>query len=894
MNALWVWTVGGAYLAVLFWVARRAEAQPERTFNGRRGSWLYALSLGVYATAWTYYGSVGRAATRGLDFVTIYLGPTLAFVLLWPTLQKMVRVSKNLRLTSLADFIATRYGKSLALGVAVTLLSIVGLVPYIALQIKAVVESTQILLPHVAEKSSAWFAAGTTVVLGFFSIVYGARRVDPDEKHPGLITALALDSVLKLVAFLVVGVFAVWVVFSGPEDLWNQAQSHPKTKNLFTLNGQGAYLEWTALTVLSLLAVFLLPRQFHTAVVENRSEDHLNQASWRFPLYLWLINLFVLPIAAVGLMVLPSSAVPDDFVLALPLAWNQSALAVFVWLGGLSAATGMMVVETVALSTMVSNHLVLPLWLGRTQSGSSKSIDRQGREELWGPRILTIRRASMLVVLGLALAYYWTLGRNESLVSIGLVSFCAVAQFAPATFGALYWKGGNRKGALAGMLAGFSLWVYTLILPILTDHGFLPDDWLNNGPWGLTFLKPFALLGLDGWDHIVHALWWSLLANTLLYVGLSQNTTSTSEERLQAELFADVPVDWRASGETYAHARISLGQLLHLLGQFVGTDRAQNLINGYAKRHRIDTQTPFANPVLIAFTERILSGVVGSASAQMAMRTVVDSRPLSSEDLLDLLQENRTMVALNKDLSRAKEQLQAALQTMRENDERKDEFLYTVTHELRTPLTSIRALAEIIHDHPDLTEEQRLEFTGAITTETERLSHLITQILNLERYSSGRYQIQVESLNWAGVLREAEQRLASLVRTTGKEVRWNVPDRPVSLQADSALLQQVIYNLVSNALKFSKSRVDLRTQTAGELLVWWVDDDGPGVPSGSEEAIFDKFFQAKNQTLRKPEGSGLGLAICKNIVEMHGGHLRVDRSPLNGARFVVTLPRTWN
>ncbi|MBU6467506.1 MAG: histidine kinase, partial [Burkholderiales bacterium] len=493
-----------AYLLLLvgvaYWADRRAAAR--RSVIARPS--VYALSMAVYCTAWTYFGSVERAATGGMWFLPIYLGPTLAMVLGWTVLQKMVRIAKTHRITSIADFIASRYGKSQLLATLVTLVAVVGIVPYIALQLKAVSSGYALLTSGSAvapahlhwSQDSAFYVA---LSLAGFAIVFGARHLDTTERHEGMVAAIAFESLIKLAAFLCVGVFVVYGLFGGLGDIFAQARARPDLAALLHAEQGGAYswARWMGLMVLALCAALVLPRQFQVMVVENVHEDHVRRASWLFPLYLLLINLFVLPIALGGLLYFSSGVHnPEHFVLSLPMAAGQNALALFVFVGGLSAATGMVIVETVAVSTMVSNELALPLLL------RLRLLDAAHQPSDFTRPLLMIRRAAIVGVLLLGYVYFQLAGDAYALASIGLISFAAVAQFAPVLLGGMYWRGGTRAGALAGLIVGFGVWVYTLMLPSIAKSGWLDAGFLTAGPWGIAWLRPESLWGLQGLDSL--------------------------------------------------------------------------------------------------------------------------------------------------------------------------------------------------------------------------------------------------------------------------------------------------------------------------------------------------------------------------------------------------------
>ncbi|MGA8052498.1 MAG: histidine kinase dimerization/phospho-acceptor domain-containing protein, partial [Burkholderiales bacterium] len=655
------------------------------------------------ATSWTFYGSVGRAAGDGVGFLPIYIGPTLAACLFWVVLRKMVRISQVNRITSIADFIAARYGKSGLLAAAVALIAVIGIVPYISLQLKAVSASFTLLtqypdvtrpayqvVPMLAD-NAFWVA----MLLAAFAILFGARHLDAAERHEGMVAAIAFESLVKLGAFLAVGVFVTFHLFDGFGDLFTRAAADPKTALLFAPFGKAGFADWVWLVVLSFFAIFFLPRQFQVAVVENVDERHLRHASWIFPAYLFAINLFVLPIAFGGRLAFPGGVDADTFVLALPMSHGEPWLALLVFIGGLSAATGMVIVETVALSTMVSNDLVMPALL------RVRALGLAGKPDL-SRLLLGIRRGAIVVILLLGYGYFRFAGEAYALVAIGLISFAAVAQFAPPILAGLYWKGGTRAGALAGLAAGFALWAYTLFLPSLARSGWLPSGFVESGPFGVAWLKPYALFGLSGLDTTTHAMILSMLANVGAFVLVSVLGRSRPEEQTQALAFVDV---FRREGDVtrFWRGKTTVDDLRALLARFLGPARAADALAAYARRRGVSASALAADPGLVEHAERTLAGAIGSASARVMVASVVKEEALGLEEVMNILDETSQAIAYSKALEEKKRELEAATAELRAANERlkeldrmKDDFVSTVSHELRTPLTSIRAFAEIL------------------------------------------------------------------------------------------------------------------------------------------------------------------------------------------------------
>ncbi|TBX27771.1 sodium:solute symporter, partial [Roseovarius sp. JS7-11] len=517
------------YVVVLFGIAFLAEKKAtEGNARWLNSPFVYTLSLSIYTTAWTFYGAVGSAARSGLEFMTIYLGPTLVFIGWFWLLRKMVRIGRAQRITSIADMISSRYGKSGALAALVTVLAVIGTTPYVALQLQSVTLSFSVFADPGefaalgTDTTAVWVAGG----LALFTIIFGTRSLDVNERHPGLVSAIALEAIVKLAALLAVGVFVVWGVAEGPADILARIDESPISE--WSSNGA----RWVGLTTLSAAAILCLPRMFQVLVVENANEGHLATASWAFPLYLLLMSLFVLPIAVVGLQVLPEGANPDLYVLTLPLAFDQDMLALLVFLGGFSSATSMVIVAALALSTMLSNHIIVPIWLWVTKGEDPMSGDMR--------RVaLMARRLSIIGVLFLGLIYYRSSGGSVALASIGLIAFLGVSQVLPALLGGIFWRGATRAGAMAGIAAGFAIWAWVLLMPNAATSGLM-QGMLENGPFGIEWLRPSTPLGIRGADPLLTAMVLSLGVNTFLFTFVSLITFPSPMERLQGAQFVNV------------------------------------------------------------------------------------------------------------------------------------------------------------------------------------------------------------------------------------------------------------------------------------------------------------------------------------------------------------------
>ena len=889
-----VLAAAAGYLLVLFLIAAWGDRRAAEGRSVIDSAGVYALSWGVYCTAWTYFGSVGRAATAGMWFLPIYLGPMLAMLVAWIVLRKMVRIARTYRITSIADFIAGRYGKSPGLAALVTLITVVGIVPYIALQLKAVEAGYLVLTGTGRQAAAAWWGDGALYValaLAAFAIIFGARHLDLAERHEGMVAAIAFESALKLVAFLGVGAFVTWGLFGGMADIWARAQAVPGLADLVRLDGPGPfdYAQWFALTGLSALSVLLLPRQFQVMVVECVDEAHIRRAAWIFPAYLLLINVFVLPIAIGGIIAFGAAgADPETFVLSLPLAHGAPALALLAYLGGLSAATGMLIVETVAVSTMVCNDLVMPglLRFGLRGGGDLTRL------------ILAIRRAAIVLVLMLGYLYFRVAGEAYALVSIGLISFAAVAQFGPSLLGGIYWRGGTRVGATAGLVGGFAVWIYTLMLPSVAKSGWIPDRFIEEGPFGIALLAPERLFGLTGLDALTHSLFWSLLVNIGLYVGLSLARAPTAREASQALLFVDVfrqgsaePVFWRG--------RARLDDLRALAGRFLGPARAEAIFDEHAAALGVPVPDLVADARLVDRVERQIAGTVGTASARVMVASVAQEEPLSVEDVLEILNESsqlrgyaRALEEKSQSLEEATGELRAANEALKSLDQLKDDFMSSVTHELRTPLTSIRALSEVMRDTPDIEPAERDEFLRIIVSETERLGRLVNQVLDLAKIESGHAEWHNTDVDLRAIVIDAGRATSELFRERGARLDLTLPDTVPTLRADPDRLTQVMLNLLSNAVKFvptTAGRVEVRLVVEPDALVVEVEDNGPGVPAAEQATVFEKFRQG-GDALTRPPGTGLGLPISRQIVDHLGGRMWLESESGRGACFAFRLP----
>ncbi|MEM6305810.1 MAG: sensor histidine kinase [Pseudomonadota bacterium] len=877
------------YVVGLFAVAAFAE-RAARHGQGRwlfRSSLIYTLSLSIYCTAWTFYGAVGYAARSGLEFVTIYLGPSLVMLGWWWILRRLVRIGRAERLTSIADLISSRYGKSNLLAVIVTLAAVIGVTPYIALQLQSVVLSLSIFAaPDGAgdgtintARAAFWTAAG----LALFTLLFGTRNLSVDDRNPGIVIAIAVEAVVKLFALLAVGIFVVWGLAGGLSETFARIDASA----IGTWQVEGG--RWVTLTFLSAAAFLCLPRMFQVMVVENEDERHLQIASWAFPLYLLLMSLFVVPIAVVGLDLLPAGSDPDLFVLSLPLSQGQNELAMLAFLGGFSSATSMVIVATLALATMVSNHIVLPAWLALSPTGASRSGDVRNM-------IILSRRIAILMIMALGFLYYRISG-GGALAAIGTIAFGGVAQFLPAMLGGIFWRGATRTGAVCGLGVGVSVWMFTMLLPSFGIDGALSRATFEQGLFGLAWLRPQALFGVIGLDPTVHAVVWSLSLNTVAFFVFSLASFPSPMERLQGAQFVNVLVE-AAPTQGWVTSHSGAEELMVMTQRILGAQEALDFFRAQARAQGQPGDLPDPTPRFIQALERKLSGSVGAATAHAMMNQIVGGATVSVEDLMAVADESAQMLEYSSQLERkSKELADTARQLRSANDKltelslQKDSFLSQISHELRTPMTSIRSFSEILRDANALKDTDKKRYASIIHAEAIRLTRLLDDLLDLSVLESGQVSLNLQHGALGPVL---DQAITTVLAGADNPIRIvrDVKAEAVMLRTDLDRLAQVFINLVSNAGKYCRAdrptlRITVR-QLGGRFVVDF-SDNGKGIAAPAQAAIFEKFYRVRSEGGDDGEGAGLGLSICKEIMQRLDGDIAfLAGNP--GAIFRVTLP----
>lgn len=878
------------YLALLFLVAHLAEKKKSKLWINN--PYIYALSLAVYCTAWTYYGSIGVAATSGLNYLPIYVGPIIV-IPAWIFINtRIVRISRINKISSLADFISLRYGNSRNFSAIITIVCLLAIIPYIGLQIKAISETFHLVTETAISQNVLTDNATFVVVLiALFSSYYGTRYVDASEKRLGIISAIALESFLKLFFIIILGLFVIYFAFDGFSDIYEKASKFEDFKQKNTFNGIEGALNWMILCMISGTAICILPRQFHTAIVENRQEKHIKTAIWFFPLYLLIFTIFIFPIAWGGRLLFDGQNVnPEFYSILIPQYFNNTLITVLVFLGGLSSCISMIIISSITLSIMLSNNLIIPYGL----LGKFKS-----ENEIQNTRSITnIRKISIFALVIMAFAFYKYFILKTSLDSVGLISFVVIAQLAPAFFGALFWRRGTYKGAIVGLLAGLAICYFGLIIP---QYYFSYNQELKGVLRDIYTIFNFFSIPYLG--KIPEIFFWSILTNTGLFTIISVSVKGNYRERNFAELYVDVDkyiqnhenaFIWR--GTAY------VSDIKNILERFLGKKKTEQALRIFNLKYNIDSQTETADSRFIKFSENLLAGRIGTASAKILIEGVTKEDKISLKEVLNILEESKENISLNKkltekseELKQLSEELTVANESLIIKDRQKDDFLDSVAHELRTPITAIRSAGEILADDDDIPLDIKKEFLNNIITESDRLSEIINDILYLDKLEHGEITLNIRQNNIIETYKKAVNPLLHLIQQKDihtKEVNL-LSDN--DFEYDEARFIQLFQNILGNALKFADEQGTIQTNffVQEDCLIITIFNTGKTIPEEDLEMIFNKFYQSKNQNILKPTGSGLGLAISKQIIEAHKGSIYAENTG-SGVTFTISLPETIN
>ncbi len=868
--------------AVAFWAERRAA-------QGRTGwlysPWIYTLSLSVYCTAWTFYGAVGYAARSGLEFVTIYLGPTLVMVGWWWVLRRLVRIGRAQRITSIADLLSSRFGKSTQIGMIVTLIAIIAGTPYIALQLQSVTLSFAVFAQVDGtlweatdfNQTAMWVAIGLAV----FTVLFGTRNLDANERHHGVVMAIAVEAVVKLFALVAVGIFVVWGIAGGPTEMIDRIE----TSDIDLWDQESG--RWISLIFLSGAAFLCLPRMFQVLVVENSDERHLPFASWAFPLYLLLMSLFVVPIAVVGLDLLPEGSNPDLFVLTVPLFEGENGLAVLSFLGGFSSATSMVIVAAIALSTMVSNHIVVPIWLS-FQAQQQAMISGDVRNV-----ILRARRISIAAIMALGFLYYRLSGGGTALAAIGLISFAGAVQMLPAMLGGVFWRGANRVGAALGLVTGFVIWLWALFLPSFGVDALISQTVMQEGPWGISWLRPQALFGIEGIDPLVHGVFWSILLNTVMFIVGSLISFPQPLERLQGAQFVNV-FDHSDAAPSWTAAAAGAEDLLIMSQRILGSAEAQAIFERESERQNRGGELPEVTPAFVERLERELAGSVGAATAHAMIGQLIGGSSVSVEDLIAVADEAAQILEYSNRLEAKSAEQERTARALREANAKltalsiqKDAFLSQISHELRTPMTSIRSFSEILREG-DMPQDALGRYAGIIHDEAVRLTRLLDDLLDLSVLENGQVVLHQQTGSLSDLLDRAIG--ATGLQDDVLKINRAPAQEDVTLTTDLDRLVQVFINLIANARKYCEAKnpeLTIKTVRQGTMTAVDFIDNGLGIAPENQELIFEKFSRVSDES--KAGGAGLGLAICREVMHRLGGEITY-LPQAKGAGFRVILP----
>lgn len=989
-----VLAVAVLYVLLLFAVASYGDRKAQDRNAIRSRPYVYAFSIAIYCTSWTFFGSVGLASERGFEYLAIYIGPILVFTFGYRFLRRIVRLAKNERVTSVADMLAARYGKNFGVAALVTVIASMAYIPYIAIQLKAISSSFDLFTRHLggtmtsSEFVIADFSFLVAAALGVFAILFGTRHADATEHQNGLILAVAVESIIKLTSVLAVGIAVSFYMFGSPGELVAAIRNHSGAQA--ALNYTTPVSTWLVLICLSGFAIILLPRQFHVTIVENRDENELRTAAWLFPVYLIAINLFVMPVALSGLVHLPPGTPADLFMLALPLQQGYDFLSLAVFIGGLSASTAMVIVASVALSIMISNDLVLPLMLRRY-------VGRErGRDEDLPSTILNVRRIAIAFIMLCAYAYYREAASNYRLASIGLISFAAIAQFAPSFIGGMFWRSANARGAILGMSVGFAVWFFTLLLPTLAGDA---HPVVREGLFGLPWLRPQALFGVDTFDPLVHGTIWSLSLNLIFYVLGSLSRLATPLERIQAATF--VPRDV-APMPNLRRLRTSatVDDLKATIARYLGAERTERSFQTFEQREgRIISGSATADLSTIRFAEQLLASAVGSSSARLILSLLFQRNDQSSrnafrllDDASEALQQNRDLLQIALDqmeqgitvfdkdfrltcwnrqfrrlfdlpdefgqvgtplssilahlhergdiefgaeratikrlneygkpwqaalatsgriievrsnpmpdggivatytditqavqadlalkrvnesleqrvevrtaeLSRVNSELAKAQSAAEEANLGKTRFLAAAGHDILQPLNAARLYSASLIEKLGKSENEAI--VSKIESSLDSVESILGAVLDISRLDTGALKPNATTFPINALLRQIETDFVPLARKKGLKLR--VLKTSMHIHTDRNLLQRLVQNLVSNALKFTRTGgVVVGIKRRGSSAEFIVMDSGIGIAQDKTKIVFREFTRL-DEGAREAEGLGLGLSIVDRIARV--------------------------
>lgn len=921
------------YIGILYLIANWAESGGSLAKRISSSSTVYILSIAVYCTSWTFYGSVGLASRTGILVYAVYLGPTLLMLVMWPLMQRILLIKDAYHVNSIADFLSARFNRSLSLAALTTVVAMIGIVPYLALQLKSINSTISVVM-----QTNTIDAVITWVIwlgVALFTIIFGIRHIDPTERHPGMMLALACEGVVKLIAMLCAGIFVCFFMFDSPAEIFTQlTDQEPQAASAMTQIP--SIMTWTSYLLLAGSAFFMLPRQFHVVVVENPSSQYIKQAQWKLPVYLLLMTMFVMPIAAAGILTLGPDK-PDTYMLALPLSQQQFALTLLVFIGGFSAAMAMLMVSGMTLATMFCNHIALPL------------LRQTFPQRKFGRYLLQIRWLGVFMVFSAGQAFYLFLGDSHLLANMGMISFCAVLQFLPLVLAGLYWRDVNAKGAIIGLSCGFAVWAYCLFIPSLMKSGWVDASLLDAGPWGLQWLHPEHLFG-SMMNNNSHGAFWSLIANVSGLVFASVLTKETPQEaRYNAEI-----IDTMTQGDSEQEQTLDLPAeialppkvdiLTSLFDQYFKGSAGSEKVELILTEAKLTDQTHITTLELanLAKTaERQLSGATGAAMAhaliddsglftqqesqalEQAYSQLLSEFKISPTQLRQQLNYAQKKQALVKQYSEQLEsqveartnELQCAMTKLQETQSQLVEkekqaslgmLVAGIAHEVNTPIgICVTASSNLQHEvtqlkqdfeSNQLSEKGLLEFldicdesASIIHNNNQRASELVR---SFKQIAVDQSSDELRELNLKHYLDEILISMRPRLKNSPHQITVSCPEE-IKCHLYAGTLAQVITNLIMNSLLHAfdeqqQGNIELQIEELEQDIRLVFSDDGKGLNEEDAKKLFDPFFTTK----RNQGGSGLGTHLIHNLITRKlNGKVSVETALGKGLRYTIDFPK---
>ena len=876
------------YFITLFFIAVFVERKYEQGKNLTNNAFVYVLSLAVYATAWTFYGNIGLATSSSYAFLGIYTGPTLLMLFAWPLVQKLIRIRDEYGVASISGLLSARYDRSYVVGAIAALIALLGVTPYFALQFKAIFLSFSFIISGGTQYNSDFIRLIMVGMTILFTLVFGFRKLEQTERRPGMVIVVAIQSAVKVIAFLAAGIFTVYYLFNGFGDLFSQINGNRELLAAIIAN-RPSFSLFFAYIVVGMFAFLLLPRDFHLAVVENSDERHIRALAWGIPVYSFLMTLFVFPIAMAGILKGYDIASADIFILFVTALSKNAWLAVLVFMGGISAAFSMIMVETVAITTMAANNLALPV------------IDKVKALGFLRKHLLPLRWA---IAIGILLLGYWfeqVTGSAYVLVKIGIISFAAVLQFAPAVIGGLYWERGNKVGAIMGLTGGFAVWLYTSLVPAFIRSGWLPMALLTDGPFGIRALRPENLFGASGMDPLAMTILFTVLVNAGLYIIGSLAFKQSEEERRIAYNMVHVIKGGRhlASGvqqKEYIDLENKRKAIMSVFGKYMdGTQAKEQADECIMKAGLRDKRLISINELidLENHVESALSGFIGNPAARTALEK---DRLFSPEEAAQLGTIYTKMAA---DIKITPEEFAQKIAEQKMLAQSKSNFMAIASHEMRTPLTVIRGNAELLLESIEPTPEnaETVKFLTAIKKSSIRLLDILRDFIDAMHFEESDIKVKTEAFDIVSLVRETVADLGYIAKEKKLQMVFAEPIGYIPLvDADVDKTRQIIVNLVGNAIHYTERggitvSIDAISEPNGRFVKVSVSDTGIGIAPENQAMLFQKFSTVQKAFLRTKEyGSGLGLYIAKIFAEAMGGAIKLEKSvPNEGSVFSVTL-----